>query len=123
VRAGSKRTLVAIGTHDLDTLEGPFTYTALAPDSIRFRPLNQAREMTGPELFAHYAVCAASPLPLPLSHTHREVDRQTHTHTRTHTTSSPVRERQRDTLRQNEEPEMERGASASEAWVAVRPSR
>lgn len=27
-----KRTLVAIGTHDLDTLQGPFTYEALPPE-------------------------------------------------------------------------------------------
>ncbi len=48
------RTLVAIGTHDLDTLQGPFTYEALAPKDIKFRPLNQAKEMNGEELMAHY---------------------------------------------------------------------
>ena len=53
-----KRTLVAIGTHDLDTLKGPFTYSALAPEAIKFRPLNQTKEMTGPELMAHYSVRA-----------------------------------------------------------------
>ena len=36
-----KRSLVAIGTHDLDTVEGPFTYEALPPEQIKFRPLNQ----------------------------------------------------------------------------------
>ena len=30
-----------MGTHDLDTIEGPFTYEALPPESIRFRPLGQ----------------------------------------------------------------------------------
>jgi phenylalanyl-tRNA synthetase beta chain len=33
-----KRTLVAIGTHDLDTLQGPFTYEALPPE-VRVCPL------------------------------------------------------------------------------------
>ncbi|KAL9655970.1 hypothetical protein ABK040_007591 [Willaertia magna] len=47
-----KRTLVAIGTHDLDSLEGPnFSYEALAPADIRFVPLNQQREMNAKELF------------------------------------------------------------------------
>ena len=36
-----RRTLVAIGTHDLDTIEGPLTYEALPPEKIKFRPLNQ----------------------------------------------------------------------------------
>ena len=35
------RTIVSMGTHDLDTLEGPFTYEALPPDQIKFKPLNQ----------------------------------------------------------------------------------
>lgn len=30
-----------MGTHDLDTVEGPFTYEALPPDQIKFKPLNQ----------------------------------------------------------------------------------
>lgn len=49
-----KRTLVAIGTHDLDTISGPFTYTAKPPGDIRFKPLNQTKEYTAPELMAHY---------------------------------------------------------------------
>ena len=36
-----QRTLVAIGTHDLDTIQGPFTYEALPPEDIRFVPLKQ----------------------------------------------------------------------------------
>ena len=36
-----KRSLVAIGMHDLDTVEGPFTYEALPPSQIKFKPLNQ----------------------------------------------------------------------------------
>ena len=34
-----QRTLVAIGTHDLDTIEGPFTYDARPPADIEFVPL------------------------------------------------------------------------------------
>ena len=30
-----------MGTHDLDTVEGPFTYEAHPPDQIKFKPLNQ----------------------------------------------------------------------------------
>nr|POE74970.1 phenylalanine--trna ligase beta subunit, cytoplasmic [Quercus suber] len=37
-----RRTIVAIGTHDLDTLHGPFTYEALPPSSINFVPLKQS---------------------------------------------------------------------------------
>ncbi|KAI1176361.1 phenylalanyl-tRNA synthetase [Nemania sp. FL0916] len=48
-----ERTLVAIGTHDLDTLKGPFTYEARKPEDIRFRPLNQQKEMNGSELMVH----------------------------------------------------------------------
>ena len=53
---GRKRTLVAIGTHDLDTLSGPFTYTAKPPGDIRFKPLNQAKEYTATELMSLYKV-------------------------------------------------------------------
>jgi phenylalanyl-tRNA synthetase beta chain len=35
----SKRTLVAIGMHDLDTQAPLFTYEALRPEEIRFLPL------------------------------------------------------------------------------------
>ncbi|KAI5282245.1 phenylalanine--tRNA ligase subunit beta [Ascosphaera acerosa] len=49
-----QRTLVAIGTHDLDTIQGPFTYDARPPQEIRFTPLNQTREMDGAELMAFY---------------------------------------------------------------------
>ena len=35
----SKRTLVAIGTHDLDKIQGPFSYEARAPADIKFKPL------------------------------------------------------------------------------------
>ncbi|KAL2753625.1 hypothetical protein ACRALDRAFT_2029408 [Sodiomyces alcalophilus JCM 7366] len=49
-----QRTLVAIGTHDLDTLQGPFTYEALPPKDIKFTPLNQTKEMDGEELMRFY---------------------------------------------------------------------
>jgi phenylalanyl-tRNA synthetase beta chain len=49
-----QRALVAIGTHDLDTLKGPFTYEALPPGDIRFIPLNQTQKMSGEELMAFY---------------------------------------------------------------------
>ncbi|KAL4810712.1 hypothetical protein BDV18DRAFT_127837 [Aspergillus unguis] len=49
-----QRTLVSIGTHDLDTIKGPFTYEALPPKDIRFTPLNQTKEMDGEELMAFY---------------------------------------------------------------------
>lgn len=48
------RTLVAIGTHDLDTLSPPFTYEALAPKDIKFVPLNQTQLMDGAELMEFY---------------------------------------------------------------------
>ncbi|EER36114.1 phenylalanyl-tRNA synthetase beta chain [Candida tropicalis MYA-3404] len=48
------RTLVAIGTHDLDTLTPPFTYEALAPKDINFIPLNQTKEINGEELMEFY---------------------------------------------------------------------
>ncbi|XP_015246039.1 PREDICTED: phenylalanine--tRNA ligase beta subunit [Cyprinodon variegatus] len=49
-----KRSLVAIGTHDLDTICGPFTYTAKAPGDISFRPLNQTKEFTATQLMSLY---------------------------------------------------------------------
>lgn len=48
------RTLVAIGTHDLDTIKGPFTYEALPPKDIKFKPLNQAKEMDAEEMMQFY---------------------------------------------------------------------
>ena len=49
-----QRSLVAIGTHDLSTLQGPFTYEALPPEDIRFTPLKQTREFNAKELVEHY---------------------------------------------------------------------
>jgi len=61
-----KRTLVAIGTHDLDTLQGPFSYEALAPEQIKFKPLNQTKEMTGSQLMEFYATHAQLKQYLPI---------------------------------------------------------
>ncbi len=49
-----RRTLVAIGTHDLDTIQAPFSYEALAPKDIKFTPLNQTEEMDGERLMQFY---------------------------------------------------------------------
>lgn len=51
-----QRTLVSIGTHDLDTIQGPFTYEALPPKDINFIPLNQTHKMNGEELMQFYEV-------------------------------------------------------------------
>jgi len=48
------RTLVAIGTHDLDTIQPPFIYNAEKPKEIKFRSLNQQKEMEGDELLEFY---------------------------------------------------------------------
>lgn len=52
-----QRTLVAIGTHDLSTIKGPFTYDALPPSEIEFAPLNQTKSMNGNQLMEFYEVC------------------------------------------------------------------
>lgn len=50
-----KRTLVAIGTHDLDTIQGPFIYDAKPPNEIKFKPLNEKKEYTATELMDLYS--------------------------------------------------------------------
>lgn len=47
------RTLVSIGTHDLDSIEPPFTYQARKPEEIRFVPLRDEKEFNGVELMEH----------------------------------------------------------------------
>ncbi|ELT99894.1 hypothetical protein CAPTEDRAFT_158835 [Capitella teleta] len=49
-----KRSLVAIGTHDLDTIQGPFIYDARPPSDIVFKPLNQSKEHSAVELMQLY---------------------------------------------------------------------
>ncbi len=50
------RTLVAIGTHDLDTIQPPFIYDAREPKKIKFRSLNQQKEMQADEMMEFYSV-------------------------------------------------------------------
>lgn len=61
-----KRTLVAIGTHDLDTIKGPFLYDAKPPKEIKFIPLNQTKEMDGEELMNFYSTHAQLKAYLPI---------------------------------------------------------
>lgn len=49
-----RRTLVAIGTHDLDLVQGAIRYEAVAPEKLRFVPLKQTQEMNGAELMEFY---------------------------------------------------------------------
>ncbi|CAL5372143.1 unnamed protein product [Camellia sinensis] len=49
-----RRALVAIGTHDLDTIEGPFTYEALPPSDINFVPLKQVKNFRADKLMEFY---------------------------------------------------------------------
>ncbi|KAI5123442.1 hypothetical protein M0805_006147 [Coniferiporia weirii] len=49
-----RRQLVAIGTHDLDTLVPPFRYEARPPRDIKFVPLNKDKEYTAEELMTVY---------------------------------------------------------------------
>lgn len=52
---GRKRTLVSIGTHDLDTIQGPFIYDAQKPSDIKFKALNQTKEYRADELMELYS--------------------------------------------------------------------
>lgn len=47
---GRKRTLISIGTHDLDTVTGPFIYDARSPEAIKFQALNQSAPLTAVEM-------------------------------------------------------------------------
>lgn len=49
-----RRTLVAVGTHDLATLAPPFVYDARAPGDIEFVPLSQTRPFRGDALVEFY---------------------------------------------------------------------
>lgn len=51
------RSLVAIGTHDLDKIQGThIRYRAMKPEDVKFTPLNQAAvgDMTGTQLMSFY---------------------------------------------------------------------
>eukprot|EP00177_Eucheuma_denticulatum_P004484 GFKZ01008153.1.p1 GENE.GFKZ01008153.1~~GFKZ01008153.1.p1 ORF type:complete len:592 (-),score=85.13 GFKZ01008153.1:2014-3789(-) len=49
-----RRTLVAIGTHDLDTIKGPYSYEALTPKEIVFVPLAKDKEYDAEALMELY---------------------------------------------------------------------
>ncbi|KAL6268768.1 hypothetical protein P5V15_001893 [Pogonomyrmex californicus] len=63
---GRKRTLISIGTHDLDTIKGPFLYDAKPPSEICFKPLYQDKEYTGEEIMQLYATHAQLKQYLPI---------------------------------------------------------
>ena len=47
---------MAIGTHDLDRVEGPFVFDAEDPRMLKFVPLNQDKEFSASELMEFYSV-------------------------------------------------------------------
>lgn len=49
-----ERTLVAIGTHDFNTISGPFSYEALPPNEIEFIPLKESRKFKAGDLLNYY---------------------------------------------------------------------
>lgn len=50
-----RRTLVSVGTHDLDKIApGDISYEALPPKDIKFVPLKETKEFDGEELMKHY---------------------------------------------------------------------
>lgn len=51
---GRNRRKVAIGIHDLDKIRPPFRYTAVAPKSIKFVPLDVARELTPAQILREH---------------------------------------------------------------------
>lgn len=56
-----QRTLVAIGTHDLDSIQPPFVYDARSPESIKFVPLTpDDREFNAKELLDFYNMDATA---------------------------------------------------------------
>ncbi|XP_056631917.1 phenylalanine--tRNA ligase beta subunit [Diorhabda sublineata] len=61
-----KRSLVAIGTHDYDTVKGPFVYDAKSPKDIKFVPLNQNKEFSAEELMTFYSTHAQLKQYLPI---------------------------------------------------------
>lgn len=70
---GRRRTLIAIGTHDLDTLHAPFSYEARPKKDIKFKPLMEEKEFDVEELFNYYnnekANCHLKPY-LPITENH-----------------------------------------------------
>jgi phenylalanyl-tRNA synthetase beta chain len=52
---GRNRSIVSVGTHDLDSVRGPFRYTTRTPAEIRAVFLGRSKEMDANELFADIA--------------------------------------------------------------------
>lgn len=51
---GRKRKKVAIGIHDLSMVQQPFTYKAVAPEAIKFLPLDMGKELTLREILKRH---------------------------------------------------------------------
>lgn len=51
-----RRQFVAIGTHDLDTVQAPFLYDARPPKDIKFVPLSKDKAYTAEDLMTVYEV-------------------------------------------------------------------
>lgn len=51
---GRRRTLVAIGTHDLDCIQTPVFYQAAKQEEISFIPLSEEKEFSVDQLFHYY---------------------------------------------------------------------
>ncbi|MCJ2512395.1 MAG: phenylalanine--tRNA ligase subunit beta, partial [Candidatus Thermoplasmatota archaeon] len=51
---GRNRRKVAIGIHDMSSVEPPFTYKAVLPDELSFQPLQGARDMTPREILSDH---------------------------------------------------------------------
>uniref|UniRef100_A0A7S4CJL3 phenylalanine--tRNA ligase n=1 Tax=Eutreptiella gymnastica TaxID=73025 RepID=A0A7S4CJL3_9EUGL len=49
-----KRTLVSVGTHDMDTVKGPFKYDAVPRKEIDFVPLKEEQVLNGENFIEHY---------------------------------------------------------------------
>ena len=60
---------MAIGTHDLDTIQAPFRYEARNPKDIKFVPLNKDREYTAEELMTVYEVAVVGSTAIPKAQT------------------------------------------------------
>ncbi|MEA1925126.1 MAG: phenylalanine--tRNA ligase subunit beta [Candidatus Altiarchaeota archaeon] len=54
VTHGRHRKKVAIGVHDMREIEGPYTYKAVKPDGIKFKPLGMAEELTPKEILTKH---------------------------------------------------------------------
>ncbi|ADM11375.1 phenylalanyl-tRNA synthetase subunit beta [Encephalitozoon intestinalis ATCC 50506] len=52
---GRNRTLVSMGTHDLDKIQAPIFYRSETPDRIVFKPLSADRRMSAQELSSYFA--------------------------------------------------------------------